>query len=179
VRRAPAGADARRECWRRTSELKTAAVCAWHAEFCAKHPGVKLATFPHHLPLADAIEAAIKDRRPTVRIDGSTKDALRQQHIDALQAGAAEAGVLSLTACGAGITLCGPRGVSVIVIPELPWTPASVFQAIARAWRMGVTQEVQVYILTADGSFDADVFRTLKRKAAVSAAVVDDDEGEL
>ena len=79
--------------------------------------------------------------------------------------------MLSLTACGAGITLA--PGVAVVVLPEMPWTPAMAVQAEDRAHRIGATRPVECFYLLARGSFDEDVFAMLERKAERNASVLD------
>lgn len=158
-------------CWRATGQFKTAAVCDWLRGLFERRPGEKVVVFLHHKALMDAVEEAFRETRVVVRIDGNTKTARRQEHIDALRDGAADLGILSLTACGAGITLA--PGVYIAVLPELPWTPAMAVQAEDRCHRLGAVRPVECYYLVATGSFDADVFAMLERKVRQRPAAPD------
>jgi SWI/SNF-related matrix-associated actin-dependent regulator 1 of chromatin subfamily A len=153
-------------CWRRTSELKMPAVRAWLE---AQDPARGLALFGHHGFALDAVEAACG--AGAARIDGSVPAHKRQRIVDALREGRAKRGVLSITACGTGITLA--PGIAAVAFFEMHWNPSLFLQAEDRCHRIGTVEPVDVYYLLAPRSFDMDMFRLIERKAALNAQVVD------
>ncbi len=128
--------------WKRSGEAKLPAGLAFLHALIYVYPEEKIAVFVHHHAIGDAIEAEFESWRDVVRIDGKTPKAQIQGRIDALRqkSAGADLGILSLTACGAGITLC--PGVGIVVFFELPWTPALALQG-ERSSRGPLTRRVR------------------------------------
>jgi len=121
----------------------------------------------------DALEACLADMKvKTVRIDGGTPVAKRQPMIDALKEGDAQAGILSFSACGTGLTLC--PGVWRMFFTDMNWSPAGFQQAEDRAHLIGATRPVECFYLVASDGYDYDMLQILQRKSTVNAAVLDD-----
>jgi len=78
--------------------------------------------------------------------------------------------LLSITACGMGITL---TEASHVVFAEYYWVPGQLMQAEDRAHRIGQKNAVTVEYMTAEGTVDPYVFRMINRKAKECTAVMD------
>lgn len=160
------------EAWRLTGERKCAPGLAWVRDVLMPQiPGEKVILFHHHQRVGDAAEAAFPG---AARIDGSTPEVVQQARIEELRAkgSGAAVGILSMSACGAGITLC--PGAAVVVFLEEPLTPALALQCEDRLHRIGTDRPVKCFYLVGQGSFDEDVMRMLERKQKTNARVLDD-----
>ena len=159
-----------------TAEAKAADVAAYVAELI--EGGSKLLFFAHHHVMLDAMENALRAARvPHVRIDGKTPSldraiAVRRfQEEDALRVA-----VLSIQACGQGLTLTAAADV---VFGELHWVPAAMLQAEDRAHRIGQVNPVNVRYICAAGTLDDIVWPTVKRKLETLGRALDGAKMEL
>lgn len=121
-----------------------------------------LVVWVHHLPVMEALKAAIPEDMAGIGfIDGSTPEHKRQPEADKLQNG--EIGVIfcSILAAGFGITLT--RSSDVIFI-ETDWTPANVSQAEDRVHRIGQTETCMITTLLAVDTLDAHMRAILRNK---------------
>lgn len=91
--------------------------------------GAKLLAFAHHMTCLDAIEKAAKENKVKyVRLDGQTPSRERSEAVARFQADPEiRLAVLSMTACGQGITLTAAADVA---FAELHWTPSVLLQAV-------------------------------------------------
>ena len=78
--------------------------------------------------------------------------------------------LLSITACGTGLTL---NTASHVVFAELDWTPANVLQAEDRAHRIGQKNTVNVHYLLARGTADEHIWQMIESKLSVISAALD------
>lgn len=97
-----------------------------------------------------------------MRIDGSTKAETRNKNVAAFQNDPEmRCAVLSIRACGAGLTLTAANEV---IFAELDWTPSNIIQCEGRAHRIGQEREVKCYYLLLPGSSDDIMWRQLQDK---------------
>jgi len=78
--------------------------------------------------------------------------------------------VLSITACGQGLTLTAAH---TVVFAELYWVPGQMIQAEDRVHRIGQQNHVDVHYCIAQGSLDNIIFNSLNRKSQDTTAVLD------
>jgi SWI/SNF-related matrix-associated actin-dependent regulator 1 of chromatin subfamily A len=164
--------------------------------------GHKVLLFAHHKEVLDALQEALfpgsnaaalgdggggpparKRRRGSaaaaaaaarcfVRIDGAVTAGRRDAAVAAFQADeGVRAALLSITAAGVGVTL---TAATVVVFAELWWTPGALVQAEDRAHRLGQRRQLEVHYLTAAGSADDVLWRSLGSKLGVVSGALGD-----
>jgi SNF2 family DNA or RNA helicase len=112
-----------------------------------------------------------KDFTGAALIAGSVKPQERQKVIEAFQRG--EHRLLISTDAGAyGITL---TAADVVIMLDMPWTPARLRQREDRLHRIGQTASVQVINLIARRTVDEKVRRILHKKNDLIRAVLDEE----
>ncbi|MCB0522235.1 MAG: DEAD/DEAH box helicase [Lewinellaceae bacterium] len=80
---------------------------------------------------------------------------------------------LSTDAGGVGLNL---QNASLVVNLDVPWNPAVLEQRIARVWRMGQENAVQVVNLVSAGTIEHRMLGVLKFKDSMAKGVLDDGE---
>jgi len=140
------------------------------------HTEEKVIIFAHHRKMLDEIVGILKV--PHIRIDGTTNAAKRQVLVKRFQEDdSCRVAVLSITACGEGLTLTAAGHV---IFAELYWVPGAVEQAEARAHRIGQTNHrVLVDFLVAKDSPDELVYASLDRKKRDMSQVLDGVEQSM
>lgn len=105
------------------------------------------------------------------KIDGSTKAKERQNSIDKFNHNHAEFEVflLSTKAGGVGINL---TSASVVIIFDSDWNPQNDIQAIARAHRIGQTNEVKVFRLISKKTYESEMFERASIKLGLDQAII-------
>ncbi|MEW5302035.1 MAG: hypothetical protein WDW36_004847 [Sanguina aurantia] len=107
----------------------------------------------------------------TVRIDGSTAAAERQNIVDAFNScGVGKVFLLSTRAGGAGLNLVGS---SSLVLLDSDWNPAHDMQAMARIWRDGQKQPCTVYRLLSTGTIEEKVYQRQLMKGDLATAAME------
>jgi len=104
---------------------------------------------------------------PTLRLDGSTTQAQRDQVVQSFNSPHnSEAFVLLLSskAGGTGLNLIGA---SRILLFDMDWNPATDVQAMARVWRDGQKRKVYVYRLATAGSIEEKIFQRQVTKQGI------------
>jgi SWI/SNF-related matrix-associated actin-dependent regulator of chromatin subfamily A-like protein 1 len=126
----------------------------------------KVLVFAHHTSVIDGMVDGLADYHP-VRIDGRDSPAARQKAIDAfLTDSRCRVFVGQIQAAGTSITLVGPQcDVSDVFFVEADFAPGNNVQAASRIHRIGQKNAVQVWFLTAHGTFDDRIADILARKA--------------
>lgn len=113
--------------------------------------------------VADALQAEFGEA--AVRLTGDTSQKARQEAVDRFQE---DPGVRlfigNILAAGTGITL---TAATQVFFNDLDWVPANHMQAEDRAYRIGQHRMVNVYYVTAPGTFDDAVWFVLERKLRV------------
>merc|ERR550537_698125 len=85
--------------------------------------------------------------------------------------------LLSITACGEGLTL---TAAGLVIFAELYWVPGAVEQAEARAHRIGTTHnKVIVEFLVVPNSPDERIYNSLERKKKETSKMLDGAEESL
>ena len=161
---------------RATAEAKAADVAAHVAELV--EGGTKLLFFAHHHVMLDAMENALRAARvPHVRVDGTTPSLERASAVRRFQEDSAlRVAVLSIQACGQGLTL---TAASDVVFGELHWVPSAMLQAEDRAHRMGQKNPVNVKYLCAAGTADDIVWPAIRRKLENLGRALDGEAATL
>lgn len=113
-----------------------------------------------------------------IRIDGATSLASRNSKIEDFQLNdIADVAILSLNACGMGLTL---TKANVAIFAELAWSPATIIQAEDRIHRIGQTSlSVRLIYAIADNSADGIVWEQLQRKFGIVGTTVGINYSEL
>lgn len=126
----------------------------------------KALVFAHHTNVIDGLMKGLADRNP-VRIDGRDNPAARQKAIDTfLTNDKCRVFVGQIQAAGTTITLVGPQcDVSDVFFVEADFSPGNNVQAASRIHRIGQKNAVQVWFLTAHGTFDDRIADILARKS--------------
>lgn len=123
----------------------------------------KVLVFFHHELVGNIIENKLKHSKVAyVRIDGKTPQVRREAEVLRFQEQpSVRIAVLSITACGLGLTL---TAASVIVFAELYSVPKIMEQAEDRAHRIGQTKSIDIHYLVAHGTVDDSILACLARK---------------
>ncbi len=125
----------------------------------------KLILFAHHTAVCDAIE----EKYGCLKITGEVPSEDRQEIVEKFQNDPNEQLIiLNIAAGGEGITLTAASHVAFI---ELPWSPAAVDQAEARAHRLSQEEAVNIYYLLANDTIDEKVHRLIEKKRKVTSKV--------
>lgn len=115
-------------------------------------------------------------------IRGGMSDTAKTKSVDAFNSGKARILVGQITAAGVGLTLHGNGRNNLVVVAQLPWTPADLRQAEDRLHRIGQTSEVQVDITLCEidnvWTIDERLFGILSAKAFAAGLCID-GEGEV
>jgi len=137
----------------------------------------KTIIFAHHQIVLDGISQSLGEqlrRRGLsyIRIDGHTPGAHRPELVKCFQEDEkCRVALLSITACGEGLTL---TAAGLVIFAELFWVPGAVEQAEARAHRIGSSHsKVIVEFLVVPNSPDERIFRSLERKTKDTSCVLD------
>lgn len=104
------------------------------------------------------------------KIDGSTKAKDRQRAIDKFNKRPEhfEIFLLSTKAGGIGINLTSAK---IVIIYDSDWNPQNDVQAIARAHRIGQTEEVKVFRLVSKKTYEAEMFERATKKRGLDQAI--------
>ncbi|GMH36127.1 hypothetical protein BSKO_03995 [Bryopsis sp. KO-2023] len=123
----------------------------------------------------DVIQALCEQNSfPTVRIDGSTAVASRQDIVDNFNSvPASKVFLLSTRAGGAGLNLIGANR---LVLFDSDWNPAVDQQAMARIWRDGQRRPCVVYRLLTTGTIDEKMYQRQLMKTEIADMVADRKE---
>src|SRR5204862_3732088 len=121
--------------------------------------GRKVLLFSEWTTMLDLIEPLLRKRRlPLVRLDGSVPQKLRQGLVHEFQTNPRCRLFLTTNAGSTGLNL---QAANTVINVDLPWNPAVLEQRVARAYRMGQKQPVQVFILIAEGTIEERMLSTL------------------
>ena len=133
------------------------------------HRALVFSQFTSFLRLAERRLQEVGAR--TAYLDGSTRD--RAAEIARFRAGDDDVFLLSLKAGGVGLTL---TEADYVFLLDPWWNPAAEAQAADRAHRIGQRNRVFVYRMIAAGTIEEKVLDLQRRKARLTAAVLDDDD---
>jgi hypothetical protein len=133
--------------------------------------GRKVLLFSEWTTMLDLIEPLLKKRRlPFVRLDGSVPQKKRQGLVREFQSNPHCRLFLTTNAGSTGLNL---QAANTVINVDLPWNPAVLEQRIARAYRMGQKQPVQVFILVTEETIEERLLHTLSAKHDLALAALD------
>lgn len=122
----------------------------------------KVLLFSKWTTMLDLIEPLLKKRGLRfVRLDGSVPQKLRQGLVHDFQTNANCRVFLTTNAGSTGLNL---QAANTVINVDLPWNPAVLEQRIARAYRMGQEQPVQVFVLITEETIEEKLLSTLSAK---------------
>src|SRR5205809_5848138 len=131
----------------------------------------KVLLFSEWTTMLDLIEPLLEKRRLAfVRLDGSVPQKLRQGLVHEFQTNPRCRLFLTTNAGSTGLNL---QAANTVINVDLPWNPAVLEQRIARAYRMGQDQPVQVFILITEGTIEEKLLSTLSAKHDLALAALD------
>jgi SWI/SNF-related matrix-associated actin-dependent regulator 1 of chromatin subfamily A len=165
------------DAFRLASQTKTPHV----VDFVANHliddmmkakPELKTLIFFHHQTMQAALEECLIDKGISFFIiDGSTNPQQRQTYVDEFQKGNRyQIALLSITACGVGLTL---TAAGCCVFTEILFGPELHLQAEDRAHRMGLTTDLDIFYLLLPKCTDEINFGLIRKKDRESSAILD------
>jgi len=134
---------------------------------------VKFLLFAHHHAMLDRMEEVAKKKLGSnyIRIDGKTSNENRPPLIKKFQENPdVRVAVLSITACGQGLTL---TAASIVVFAELYWVPGQLLQAEDRVHRIGQKNCVNIQYLIAPGTLDNLMYGSLQKKSRDTTGILD------
>ncbi len=131
----------------------------------------KVLLFSEWTTMLDLIEPLLKKRGLRfVRLDGSVPQKLRQGLVHDFQTNRNCRVFLTTNAGSTGLNL---QAANTVINVDLPWNPAVLEQRIARAYRMGQEQPVQVFILITEETIEERLLSTLSAKHELALAALD------
>jgi ERCC4-related helicase len=131
----------------------------------------KIVLFSEWTTMLDLIEPLLTKRDVHfVRLDGSVPQRSRQGLVHEFQSNPDCRVFLSSNAGSTGLNL---QAANTVINVDLPWNPAVLEQRIARAYRMGQTQPVQVFILITEETIEESLLKTLSDKHDLFLAALD------
>jgi len=132
--------------------------------------GRKVLLFSEWTTMLDLIEPLLKKRRlPFVRL-GSVPQKQRHALVHQFQSNPRCRLFLTTNAGSTGLNL---QTANTVINVDLPWNPAVLEQRIARAYRMGQKQPVQVFILITEETIEERLLSTLSAKHDLALAALD------
>jgi hypothetical protein len=131
----------------------------------------KVLLFSEWTTMLDLIEPLLKKRHlPFVRLDGSVPQKLRQGLVNDFKNNPECRLFLTTNAGSTGLNL---QAANTVINVDLPWNPAVLEQRIARAYRMGQEQPVQVFVLVTEETIEEKLLSTLSAKHDLALAALD------
>src|SRR3989441_396100 len=131
----------------------------------------KVLLFSEWTTMLDLIEPLLEKRGlPFVRLDGSVPQKLRQGLVHEFQSNPGCRLFLTTNAGSTGLNL---QAANTVINVDLPWNPAVLEQRIARAYRMGQEQPVQVFVLITEDTIEEKLLSTLSAKHNLALAALD------
>jgi len=128
--------------------------------------GHRTLIFSQSVKILNIIETVISHEVNILRIDGSTKEIIRQLNVDDFNSSDIyDVMLLSTKAAGVGLTLTGADRV---VVYDPSWSPSEDNQAVDRAYRIGQKKEVVVYRLISSGTVEERIYE--KQVSVVTSA---------
>lgn len=154
---------------RLTAKLKLRSVVEWCNNFL-EGSDEKLVVFGVHTKMIEALDRRLNGGKHVV-VDGSVTGRLRKAACDQFQRDPKTRVLIgNIKAAGVGLTL---TAASTVAFAELFWTPGAMTQAEDRCHRIGTTQTVWAYYLTAAGTIEERLAKAIQEKQRVIRATLD------
>lgn len=162
--------------YRSSGLAKLPAVVRFVGQLLQRPRREKVLVFAHHSAVLDGVEASLnKQGSRYVRIDGGVVGSQRQELVDIFQTKPdVRVALLSITACGQGITL---TAASQVVFAELYWNPGSLLQAEDRAHRIGQEKVTDIHYLLGRNTLDEVMWPMLSQKLEVLTETLSGEKG--
>lgn len=128
----------------------------------------KVVVFAWHTDIIKELAERLKEYDPQV-ITGSTSMNARDAAVQEFQHGGSRVFIGNIKAAGTGLTL---TAASRVIFAESTWTPADIEQAADRCHRIGQQRPVQIDILTAHRSIDAQQLHAVITKMTVIDQII-------
>ncbi|GAA4327322.1 DEAD/DEAH box helicase [Flaviaesturariibacter amylovorans] len=157
-----------------TESIKTQLLLEELTQLVPEH---KVLVFSQYSGMLDLLEKALsRERIATLRLDGSTPVAERQELCNRFNdAGAPErVFLLSLKAGNAGLNL---MAADYVFLFDIWWNRAVEQQAIDRTHRIGQTRPVFAYRMICTDSIEEKIYQLQQRKATISEELIQAEEG--
>jgi superfamily II DNA or RNA helicase len=133
--------------------------------------GRKVVLFSEWTTMLNLIEEKLHARGLAfVRLDGSVPQRERQELVHKFQTDPDCKLFITTNAGSTGLNL---QAANTVINVDLPWNPAILEQRIARAHRMGQTQEVQVFVLVTEDTIEESLLTTIAAKRDLALAALD------
>ena len=110
-----------------------------------------------------------------VRLHGGIPSHKRGDLMDKFQQDDAVQIFISTDAGGVGLNL---QSATVLINLDMPWNPAVLDQRIARIHRLGQKQNVQIFLLLAEDSYEQQVAKLVKGKRELFDNVISPEASE-
>ena len=131
----------------------------------------KVLLFSEWTTMLNLIEPLLKKRALRfVRLDGSVPQKLRQGLVHEFQNNPYCRLFLTTNAGSTGLNL---QAANTVINVDLPWNPAVLEQRVARAYRMGQENPVQVFVLVTEETIEEKLLSTLSAKHDLALAALD------
>lgn len=135
--------------------------------------GHKALVFSQFTDVLDLVQEALgKQKISTLRLDGSTPAAKREEQVSLFSRGEAEVFLISLRAGGYGLNL---TAADYVILMDPWWNPAVEAQATSRSHRMGQHEPVTVCRLIAKNTVEERVIKMHDSKKLLAESVLDSD----
>ena len=124
----------------------------------------KIVVFAHHKRVMDSLEESLRKLKVSYcRVDGETAQSKRTQLLDDFQDGDIyDVALLSITACGTGLTL---TRANVALFAELAWSCGTISQAEDRIHRIGqIAESVRIIYMICDDTADRYMWPKIQEK---------------
>ncbi len=143
-------------------------------EFFANQDGEKVVVFSQWKRMLELVEKEMQERTIGYQfLHGSVPSEKRGGLLKTFREDPDCLVFLSTDAGGVGLNL---QNASLVVSLDVPWNPAMLEQRIARVWRMGQENAVQVINLVSAGTIEHRMLGVLKFKDAMAKGVLDEGE---
>ncbi len=142
-------------------------------EGIAREPDRKVVLFSEWTTMLDLIEPLLAKRKlGFVRLDGSVPQKKRAEIVARFQSDPKTRFFLATNAGSTGLNL---QAANTVINVDLPWNPAVLEQRIGRAYRMGQSRNVSVFILVTEGTLEENLLAALSAKRDLALAALDVD----
>ncbi len=133
----------------------------------------KIVLFSEWTTMLSLIEPILKKlKMGYVRLDGSVPQKKRAELVHKFRSDPKCKLFITTNAGSTGLNL---QAANTVINVDLPWNPAVLEQRIARAYRMGQKNPIQVYILVTENTIEEGMLGTLAAKKEVALAALDID----
>ncbi len=136
----------------------------------------KVVVFSQWAMMTEMVESLVRSLGlGSVRLHGGIPTSKRGELMDKFQNDDSIQVFISTDAGGVGLNL---QSASALINLEMPWNPAVLDQRIARIHRLGQKQNVQIFLLLAEDSYEQQVASLVKGKRDLFDNVISPDASE-